>query len=242
MLPQKLAAQGAVLGARSHLEFVLSDYEILIDNCPRPHAVVWPWQGASCGGSNGAIPALHVIEPSVCRPLIVADDTLGFSCSNYVFRKSLWHRVGGFSCAAGISADLDFLLRASDREIGWLDSVLFRKRSHDGNLWQPSPQNVLSRLRIVERWLRAEEQRMDCQTYHELRALSVVLTVESAWGLYWRRRWDEFEQLRRALSDYSDVPRVRELLAFTPYPRWLYPIRDFLGTLRRLFPQTRRHG
>ncbi len=237
MSPEKLSAQGAVLENYPNLELVLGDYRLLVRNHLRPRTVVWPWESSSCG--YGGNPALHMLEPAVSRRVI---GSLGVSCSNLVFRKALWCRLGGFSGEAGIACDFDFLLRASDREIGWLASVLFTKRNHGGNLWRETPKNVLLVLKINERWLRAEAENLDDGTYNELRALGVAWPVELAWEMHWLRKWDEFDQLRQALRDYSDVPSVKHLLEFTPYPRWLYAIRDLLRTMPRRLSQTRDHG
>ena len=242
MLPEKLATQAEVLESHPNLEFVLGDYDFLIENHRSPRAIAWPWEGTAGEGGDVAKTVLRLLEPSVCRRTLMTGNMLGYSCSNYVFRRSLWHRLGGFSCEAGNSTDWDFLLRASEREIGWLASVLFVRRIHAGNLWQPTARELIAALRTLERWLRLEARRMDYDTYNELRTLSVSLPMEFAWQAYWRRKWDEFDQYRQALSDYSDVPSVKKLLASTDHPRWLYPIRDFPGKIRRMFLRSWSHG
>ena len=235
MLPRKLELQLGALERRHDLELVLGDYETIERDQRRGRSRLWPWQCDVRGNGSLGKATLHVLEPNVSRRELAACNLLGCSCSNYVFRKTLWQRLGGFSLEAGIASDWDFLLRASDREIGWLDAVLFVKRFHGRNLWQSTPQNVLASLRLAERWLRGEAQGMDQRTYDELRALSVEWPVACAWDMHRLRRWDDFDRFRRALSGYADVPCARKLLVHRLYPRWLYTILDLSRAVRRRF-------
>ena len=158
MLPHKLAAQGNVLDNHPSLEMVLGDYEFLIEDHVCQRTGVWPWQ--NCSSSDGSVgnPTLHILQPGISRCALLTGNLLGLSCSNYFFRKALWHRLSGFSCDADISTDYDFLLRAAGRPIGWLESILFAKRQHDSNLCQPTPQNMLLAMRIRGRWLRSNRR------------------------------------------------------------------------------------
>ncbi|MGA2254244.1 MAG: glycosyltransferase family A protein [Thermoguttaceae bacterium] len=100
MLPEKLAAQGAVLDSHPNLEFVLGDYGLLVENHRPPRTGVFPWESSTRGGGKVGIPGLHILGPAVSRRVLMKGNALGFSCSNYFFRKSLWHRLHGFSCEA----------------------------------------------------------------------------------------------------------------------------------------------
>jgi hypothetical protein len=73
------------------------------------------------------------------------------SCSNQFFHKKLWERHGGFDPRQGVVADYDFILRALDRPVAWIDQVLFIKREQGNNLWQNTVANHIAVLRVQQR-------------------------------------------------------------------------------------------
>ena len=225
MLPENLACKAACLDQHAGIELILSDYEVMAEdgNCRKP---VLPWTRESADGACEDGRPMRVLDPADCQVELMARNRLGVSCSNYFFRKSVWQRLGGFSKAAGVATDLDFLLRAISVPIAWLDAVLFRKREHRANLWRPSVPNILDCLRVRQRWLDEQSAGRALDRMRELRRLSVTDTREWAWEMYWRRQWEAWHELRHALRDYADIPEIQRLLAFKPYPRWMYPLRD----------------
>jgi hypothetical protein len=88
----------------------------------------------------------------------------------------------------------------------------------------------------VRLWLRRQldlakrQESVFRETFELLRRRSVSTAVNGAWRLYWKRQWKGFEQMREALGRYADLSDVGKLLDFRPYPRWLYPIHDWLET------------
>ncbi len=137
MLPDKLARQSAVLVAHPEIDFVLSDYEHFDSKGALPESKARQWEPEGHGmlfQQSGQ--DLRVLDPLTSLKAFVKRPGLALSCSSYFFRKDLWRRVGGFDHQYMPVADYDFLLRAVDKPIVWLDRVLFRKRVHDSNHWR----------------------------------------------------------------------------------------------------------
>ena len=137
MLPEKLALQAEALESHAEVDLALSDYEhfgpegVLPDSDarrwePKGHPMLFRERGEE----------LQVLDPMTCVRAFVTRPGLALSCSSYFFRSSLWRRVGGFDHRFMPVADYDFLLRAIDRPVAWLDRVLFRKRVHATNHWR----------------------------------------------------------------------------------------------------------
>ncbi len=117
-------------------------------------------QGAE-GGSSRADTAvsdgaqtLFILDPFACQMELMTGNRLGVTCTNYLFRKSLWSRLSGFRTDVGVATDFDFLLRATDKPVAWCREALFWKRQHDANLWRGDSQGNLLVTTIRERWLR----------------------------------------------------------------------------------------
>lgn len=137
MLPEKLARQVAVLEAHPGIDFVLGDYEHfgpegLLQNSDARH---WEPEGHAALLRDNA-QELQIIDSLTALKAFVKRPGLALSCSSYCFRRSLWNRVGGFDHRYMPVADYDFLLRALDQPIAWIDRILFRKRVHDSNHWR----------------------------------------------------------------------------------------------------------
>lgn len=160
LMPDNLQIRQRVLNEHPSVVMVLSDFEHFEgDN-------TYSWNNAEHQGR-------HVFD-RVCRnkggiSIAEADDCLsafaectGFplSCSNQFFRRSLWESVGGFSEAAGLATDHDFLFRSIRGPIAWIDKVLFRKRVHSANAFSASK---------FDRF-RADQRRANI---HELAAMSL---------------------------------------------------------------------
>ncbi len=136
-LPEKLALQAAVLQAHPEVDLVMSDYEhiglkgVLNDSDARQtepdgHAILFA----------GEADEVRIIDQLTCLKALVKRPGLALSCSNYFFRTALWRRVGGLDHSYMPVADYDFLLRAADRPVAWVDRKLFRKRIHQTNHWR----------------------------------------------------------------------------------------------------------
>lgn len=147
MMGEKLAAQCEVLETCSEVEIVLTDYTAFDatgtipetgarDLFPEAHAMLLLKAGA-----------VNLIDSARGLMAIVTGWGLAMSCSNYLFRKACWKRIGGFDPRCGPTSDYDFLLRTFERPVAWIDRVLFAKRRHEGNLWVRSKENYLSILR-----------------------------------------------------------------------------------------------
>jgi glycosyltransferase involved in cell wall biosynthesis len=63
------------------------------------------------------------------------DGGLQQSCSNHVFRKSLWESLGGYRETAGFASDYDFFIRGFRQGVVWVKPVVFEKRVHASNTW-----------------------------------------------------------------------------------------------------------
>jgi glycosyltransferase involved in cell wall biosynthesis len=137
MLPEKLDLQWKVLDANLGLDFVISDYEHFDANgtLPRSDARSWEPEGHGLLIKDDG-PELQIVGVKDSLEAFLRRPGLALSCSGYFFRKGLWERVGGFRHEYMPVADYDFLLRALDKPIAWIDKILFRKRVHDRNHWR----------------------------------------------------------------------------------------------------------
>lgn len=143
MLPEKLAMQAAVLDEQADLDIVMSDYESFSASGVLPAT-----DARSRGGqwherlTRGPGP-VHRVDVADCLSAFLAPCGLQRGCSNMFFRKRLWARAGGFDPRTGTVADYDFVLRAIDRPVAWIDRKLFRRREHGANLSRPTHRNML---------------------------------------------------------------------------------------------------
>ncbi len=223
MLPGKIAAQAAVLDRHPGVELVLSDCAILTADGVGHRREQWPWLDGD-SPANGPAQTLFLVDPLTCQLELMKSNRFGVSCTNYFFRKSLWSRLSGFRTDAGVSADYDFLLRATDKPIAWLSDALFWKRQHGDNLWQPDADAELLAVKIRERRLREMESAYGDERCKELRGACADAAIEVALGMYLAGCLAEFERLRQPLRSLAEVPLVASLLKFDPCPRWLGPV------------------
>jgi glycosyltransferase involved in cell wall biosynthesis len=154
MLPNKLEQQAAVLESQPEVDFVLSDYQHIGPEGVLPDSDARHWEpeghrklfagfevgkgllSPTLSSRGGEGDELYIFDPLTCLKAFVKRPGLALSCSSYFFRKSLYERIGGLNHHYMPVADFDFLLRAVDRPVAWLDRVLFYKRVHDTNHWR----------------------------------------------------------------------------------------------------------
>jgi glycosyltransferase involved in cell wall biosynthesis len=183
MMPEKLAKQVAVLDEHPEIELVMGDYEsfsaegVLAGTDARSlgrewHALLTPGPGP-----------VHRVEVRDCLSAFVVFPGLARGCSNFCFRKPLWARAGGFDAATRACSDYDFILRAVDRPIAWIDRRLFLRREHDSNLWRGTVRNRLQTLRSQRECLTR------CPLPPEVRAAVVTSARRVAWNMRMSRRY-----------------------------------------------------
>jgi glycosyltransferase involved in cell wall biosynthesis len=224
MLSDKLAEQSRVLDQNPGLELVLSDCATLTENGVEHQRKPSLWLDGDDSARREFPRKLQVLDTFACQlDLMKNDRRLPVTCSNLVFRKSLWGRLSGFRESAGTCTDHDFLLRASDRPIAWLPQVLFWKRQHDCNLWRPDLENALLSVSVRVDWLRDAAAAVGEERCKRLRLEFAEITTDMALRMYLEGRLEEFERLRESLQSLAEVPLVAALLAFNPCPRWLRP-------------------
>ena len=257
MLPEKVATQALVLDRHPAVELVLSDFAIVAAHGVRHRDERWPWIAGEGKGNDGA-QTLFILDPFACQMDLMRGNRLGVTCTNYLFRKSLWSRLSGFRTDAGVATDFDFLLRATDKPVAWLSQALFWKRQHDANLWRGNSQGNLLVTTIRERWLQDTASTFEAERHKALRRECLGATVETALGLYLDGCLDEFDRLRQPLRTQIGVPLVTSLLEFDPCRRrhgrarlWADAVKIALGNgplrpaLTRAYQRRgwqRRHG
>jgi glycosyltransferase involved in cell wall biosynthesis len=147
MLPHKIAAQNAVLEEQPDIDLVMGDYESFSAQGDLPgtdaRSIGKEWHARLTPGPG----PIHRVPARDCLSAFVLFPGLARGCGNFFFRKSFWERAGRFDAASGASSDYDFILRAIDRPIAWIDRKLFRRREHDSNLWNATVRNRLQTLR-----------------------------------------------------------------------------------------------
>ena len=146
MLPDKLEKQASVLENNSGVDLVLSDYEHFTSEgtLAESDARQWEPEGHQMLGLNQN-KEVQVLDPAQFLKTMVRRPGLALSCSSYFFRRDLWRRVGGFNHQFKPIADYEFLLRAADQPVAWIDRVLFRKRVHDQNHWRSFVANPIGK-------------------------------------------------------------------------------------------------
>ena len=215
------------------VEFVLSDYAILTAEGVEHQKTLSLWSDEENTGRNDRPRELHILDPFACQlDLMKNDRQLAVTCSNFVFRKSLWGRLSGFKESAGTCTDCDFLLRASDTPIALLSQTLFWKRQHEGNLWQPDLNNALLSLSVRVDWLRDAAAALGEERCKRLRLECADITADMALRMYLEGHIGEFERLRESLRSLTEVPLVAGLFAFKPCPRWLRPAHLWVDAIK----------
>jgi len=182
MLPEKLARQGAVLEEHPEVDLVLSDYELFNAEGVMPETRARDVCGEALAMLVRGPGPVHIVDAAACLAAFIAHGALPRSCSNQFFRKSLWRRAGGYNPRVGAPSDYDFLMRAIDGPVAWIDAVLFRKRRHEGNLWRPSFENRLRSLHAQQQAMRRFPREP------QLRRLVADNTRQMAQELRWNGR------------------------------------------------------
>jgi|SRR5579864_1724120 len=137
MLRGKLDCQAQQLQTHQDVGFVFSDFECLVGSEVRRGMTDLDYSilQANASVEDGAwlLSSRQMVQLQVAYPHLVQ------SCSNLMFRKSVWAEVGGFDRAAGPITDHKFKLAAATRfPACFLPRVLFRKRMHESNLFTKS--------------------------------------------------------------------------------------------------------
>lgn len=205
MLPDKLSVQGDVLRRFAEVDLVLSDYESFRDGQTLAESNAKHWFPQAYSQLRQTTGVLEVVPAVRMLIALITECGLAYSCTNYVFRKSLWTRACGFDPAAGQCSDYDFLMRAIDRPVAWIDRVLARKRIHEANLWHSSVTNcyhILHSQRMCARRYR-NEKGVRLAVKKQTRAMSQVLR--------WRQEYAAAIRVAIQLAKLGDlVPGVVE--------------------------------
>jgi len=183
MLPKKLAVQSAVLEEHEEVDFVLSDHEnfdaegIIHRAGSRSR---YPEELAALMKGPGPV---HIIDPVNSIMAFVSTPTMAHSGRNFLFRKSVWKRIGGFDHKSGTSCDVDFLLRGIDKPVAWIDAVLYRKRIHKDRFWHYTAKNRIVSLKVRQRTVRRFPD------HKGLRIMVAQMTCIAAQELRWNRHY-----------------------------------------------------
>lgn len=82
------------------------------------------------------------------------DGGLQQSCSNHVFRKSLWESLGGYRETAGFASDYDFFIRGFRQGVVWGKPVVFEKRVHASNTWSNNEESEIKMANLQDRLIK----------------------------------------------------------------------------------------
>jgi len=90
------------------------------------------------------------------------------SCSNHLFRKSLWEQLGGYREEAKLASDYDFFCRAFRHGVLWLQDILFEKRVHASNTWTNNAQSDLQMAILQDKLVELLDYPQACQWRNEV--------------------------------------------------------------------------
>jgi glycosyltransferase involved in cell wall biosynthesis len=134
MLPHRIAAGIDAMQQHPEIEMAMGNYETFTSQGFPPRigdrTISGEWRELLTPGPG----VVHRVDAHDFLFAFFSVDGLQGGCSNMFFRKCLWARAGGFDAVMGATSDHDFILRAIDRPVAWIDQKLFRRRLHDSNL------------------------------------------------------------------------------------------------------------
>jgi glycosyltransferase involved in cell wall biosynthesis len=113
--------------------FILGNYVSFNRSGELPSSDAVSLSGDAVLGGDGNPLYLH---RNSYLPVFLRHNYLQRSCSNHIFKKTLWRQIGGYDSNAKLAADYDFFLRGFMDGIVWLPARQFSKRVHENNAWK----------------------------------------------------------------------------------------------------------
>jgi glycosyltransferase involved in cell wall biosynthesis len=138
MMPDKLACQVECFRSVPELDIVFGDCTHFDGKREWP-GIDEKWKNRLLASSSSCC-GCHLVSSENMLRFQLLEPGLVQGCSNLVFRKHLWEKNNQFDPRYKLLSDYVFKLRACrSGKVGYLPRLLFRKRTHNQNLFDSLP-------------------------------------------------------------------------------------------------------